>query len=365
MYELYFRQYPAEIPVKKNIRFEVLDGLRGIAAFAVLLLHITPGNAIAVAPHAALAVDFFFALSGFVIAAAYGKRLTRDMGVAAFVRLRLIRLYPLIALGALFGAVGYMNVYDAPVLALLFVTGLLLIPTPFGAISEDQTLIPINPASWSLLWELLVNILFALIAPRLGNRLLALIIFASGIALIASGSLFGGLNIGSFWRDGWAGIPRVLFSFFAGVALFRLYDAGKLDQFRAPAWVAALSLCVAMMVPQLGTYNLVYDAVVVVVFFPLLLAVGANASVNGFGPLCNLFGAVSYPAYILQSGITPHLRGLPGHLHLQGAAATVLGLLLGVLFVLFSWIALKTFDEPVRKWLMGRRRETPRAATAP
>jgi len=59
-----------------------------------------PGGFIA---HAWLAVDFFFLLSGFVIAAAYERRLTDGMSLPAFARIRLIRLYPLILLGLLLG----------------------------------------------------------------------------------------------------------------------------------------------------------------------------------------------------------------------------------------------------------------------
>ena len=39
----------------ERVRFDVLDGLRGVAAFAVLVMHVTPYNAILITPHAALA----------------------------------------------------------------------------------------------------------------------------------------------------------------------------------------------------------------------------------------------------------------------------------------------------------------------
>src|SRR5437879_3798779 len=54
-------------------------------------------------PHAGLAVDFFFLLSGFVIAHAYEKRLLETMSFCSFLVVRLIRLYPLILLGLLCG----------------------------------------------------------------------------------------------------------------------------------------------------------------------------------------------------------------------------------------------------------------------
>ena len=349
----------------RGYRFDVLDGLRGIAAFAVLILHVTPYNAINITPHAALAVDFFFALSGFVIAAAYGARIEAGMTVRAFMRLRLIRLYPLIALGTVIGAVGYVMLYDRNTLALLFVAGLLMIPTPYGAVSEEQCMFPLNAPSWSLLWELLVNLLYCAIAPVLGNRLLATIVIVSGLALAATGLYFGTLAVGPYWPTGWAGLPRVMFSFFAGIAIFRLREAGLLTRLKAPAWVAAVALAAILAVPVFGAWNGVYEVLTAIIVLPLLVAVGANATVTHTASICRTFGNLSYPVYILQSGITPHLRGLSGHLNIQGLGATLLAVLVSIAFTLFAWVALKTFDEPVRKWLSGRRREVPTASTAP
>lgn len=349
----------------QGYRFDVLDGLRGIAASAVLIMHVTPYNAINITPHAALAVDFFFALSGFVIAAAYGARIEAGMTVRAFMRLRLIRLYPLIALGTIIGVVGYVMLYDSSTLALLFVAGLLMIPTPYGALSEDQCMYALNAPSWSLLWELLVNLLYCVIAPVLGNRLLATIVIVSGFALTATGLYFGTLAVGPYWPNGWAGLPRVMFSFFAGIAVFRLREAGLLREIKAPAWVAAVALFAVLAMPGFGSWNGVYEVLAAIIVLPLLVAVGANATVTRTASICRTFGNLSYPVYILQGGIAPHLRGLAGHLDVQGVNATLLAILLSVAFTLFAWIALKTFDEPVRKWLSGRRREVPTASTAP
>jgi peptidoglycan/LPS O-acetylase OafA/YrhL len=201
----------------ERVRFDVLDGLRGVAAFAVLVMHVTPYNAILITPHAALAVDFFFGLSGFVIAAVYEERIKAGMSLKAFMWVRVVRLYPLIVLGAVIGAAGFVRLYDGGMLALLFVTGVLMIPTPYGALSEDQCMYALNAPSWSLLWELLVNLLYGAIAPLLHNRMLAVIVGVSAIALAATGLHFETLAVGPYWPEGWAGLPRVMFSFFAGV----------------------------------------------------------------------------------------------------------------------------------------------------
>ncbi len=348
----------------ERVRFDVLDGLRGVAAFAVLVMHVTPYNAILITPHAALAVDFFFGLSGFVIAAVYEERIKAGMSLKAFMWVRVVRLYPLIVLGAVIGAAGFVRLYDGGMLALLFVTGVLMIPTPYGALSEDQCMYALNAPSWSLLWELLVNLLYGAIAPLLHNRMLAVIVGVSAIALAATGLYFETLAVGPYWPEGWAGLPRVMFSFFAGVGVYRLRRAGLLDRLRAPVRAIIATLCGIMAMPRLGAWNGVYEVAAAILLFPLLVAAGANATVTRTVPLCRTLGALSYPVYILQGGIAPHFRGLAGHLHIQGLAATLLAILMSVIFTVFAWVAVKTFDEPVRKWLLHRTRLTHPAKAA-
>lgn len=344
----------AEKKTREHHRFDALDGLRGIAAFAVLLMHIAGSGTPNIVPHAALAVDFFFGMSGFVIASAYEARLRSGMTIRAFLVLRLIRLYPLILLGALLGTVGFYHLYSLQMLSALLVTGLFLLPTPYGVLSEDQTAIAINPPSWSLLWELLANVLHAMIAPRLSNKLLMALLLAAVLGIAWSSYISDGLDIGGFWRNSWGGMPRVIFSYFGGVALFRLWEAGKLRDFRVPLPAIVIMLWLTMMVPMLNGWTWLYDTSMVVVVYPMLLASGANAVPGRLSTLCALSGALSYPTYILQGGFVPHLRGLPSHLHLTGIGALATSFLLAALFVGFAWALLKVYDEPVRRWLSRR-----------
>ena len=72
--------------------------MRGIAAVAVVAFHIHGGGYVlqsSLARNAWLAVDFFFVLSGFVIAASYGARLAAGFPVRRYMLLRLGRVYPL------------------------------------------------------------------------------------------------------------------------------------------------------------------------------------------------------------------------------------------------------------------------------
>src|SRR5271156_4792125 len=89
--------------------FATLDGLRGVAAIIVLALHVLgPLVDISLTPHAGLAVDFFFCLSGFVIGYAYEDRLLKTMSFLEFATARVIRLYPLIIAGLLLGAMTFI-----------------------------------------------------------------------------------------------------------------------------------------------------------------------------------------------------------------------------------------------------------------
>lgn len=98
--------FSKETLLKSKQHFHVLDGLRGIAALAVVIFHfmewIYPDFTENFIGHGFLAVDFFFCLSGFVIAYAYDNRLTK-MGVKSFFTSRLIRLHPLVIAGTLLG----------------------------------------------------------------------------------------------------------------------------------------------------------------------------------------------------------------------------------------------------------------------
>ena len=88
-------------------RYEILDGLRGVAAMIVVAFHLletySKGPAYQVLNHGYLAVDFFFVLSGFVIGYAYDDRWNR-MSLKGFFKRRLVRLHPMVIMGSFIGA---------------------------------------------------------------------------------------------------------------------------------------------------------------------------------------------------------------------------------------------------------------------
>lgn len=128
--------------------YEILDGLRGVAAMVVVLFHVFEihsggDHAKQIINHGYLAVDFFFLLSGFVIGYAYDDR-WKKMTLKDFFKRRLIRLQPMIIAGSIVGALafyfqdspglGWGRIHEIPVstLLLVMVIGFTLIPVGKG-----------------------------------------------------------------------------------------------------------------------------------------------------------------------------------------------------------------------------------------
>ena len=176
-------------------RFDTLDGLRGIAAIMVMLFH--AGDRLPVrAVGGYLAVDLFFALSGFVIALAYEDRLRQGFPFSRFLIVRLIRSYPMYLVGMLVGA--WLYWFDPIHLAML------------PSFTSPDKLYPVNAPMWSLILELVVNLAYAAVVPVLGNRALAAILLASG-AVFAKGVIdHGGADLGAFWSGAFMGLMRTV-----------------------------------------------------------------------------------------------------------------------------------------------------------
>ncbi|GGE96587.1 acyltransferase family protein [Sphingomonas prati] len=94
-----------------KLHLQVLDGLRGTGALLVVAFLIQ-GSAVQFdaarlpLPHAYLAVNFCFALSGFVFGCAYVDR-WGPRSMRQFLIRRLIRLHPLMILGVVLGLLSY------------------------------------------------------------------------------------------------------------------------------------------------------------------------------------------------------------------------------------------------------------------
>jgi peptidoglycan/LPS O-acetylase OafA/YrhL len=282
-------------PPAGHSRFAVMDGLRGVAALAVVVCHSWPdGGPVKNGP---LAVDFFVLLSGFVIAHAYEDELRAAMAVRAFMRRRLIRLYPLVLLGACGGfllalihAVTHPAAAPLPAVASSGLLSLVLVPYLGPALGDP--IFSFNPPLWSLSFELLANFIYALLARRLSMLGLVLIVLA-GLAGTVWGGPLGGGGKSTLLR----GLPRVACGFFGGVLLHRLHRAGSLPRVTGQFSLLAPGLLAALCCPWVISGGMV---VPVYLLFGLIIAGAAAAAPGRLDRLCLTLGVVSYPLYVLH-----------------------------------------------------------------
>lgn len=286
-------------------RYVSLDLLRGVAALSVVSLHLSrPPDAYGPMPHAYLAVDLFFVLSGFVLAHGYGDRLAAG-DARGFMRQRLRRLYPLYLVATLCG--GWLArdmllpdgslARDAGEWLLGLCANLLLLPAPPVAPDAGALYLGTFPA-WSIAWELAANLLYALAAPRLGRRALAALLALGAAGLVATAVHFGSLDVGFGWHNWWGGAGRVIWGFFAGVALQRL--GAHRPRRPLPAWIPALALLAVFALPH-GAGGIGVDLGFAILGAPLVVALGAAAAPGRLAAVGTWLGAVSYAVYLLHA----------------------------------------------------------------
>lgn len=342
--------------------YAVLDGLRGTAAIAIVVFHFTefayPDYAANPIGHGFLAVDFFFCLSGFVIGHAYDHRL-RTMPVRQFLRARLIRLHPLVVLGALLGLAAFLldpwsgsvAKAGAASIAIATVAAILMVPMPVLP-DRGGGLFPLNPPTWSLFWEYAINLAYILGLGRLRTPALAVVALlgAGGLLLVAaqSGSLIGGWGISNIWD----GLPRVLYSFTAGLLVHRLgwrWNAG------AGFVILSLVLIAAFVLPYWPGNGFI-EAGVVILGFPLVVALGAGAGAGGGQQrLCLWLGRLSYPLYMTHNAVMfPFGNYLARH-PLSPAALWTMILVGAALLCAAAALVMRHIDEPLRATLARRR----------
>ena len=339
-------------------RFVTLDGMRGVAALIVAALHVFGMVGLDFAPHANLAVDFFFVLSGFVIAHAYGERLGRSMTPVEFLRRRLIRLHPLIILSSAIALVTLAarsvaaGGQDLPTIVGAGAASVLLLP--FHALPPEEAF-PLNGPAWSLFAEYAVSILFAGIALHLTFKRLSMLITAGFGMLLGLLAWHG--TVGDVWRSDtiWLSLLRVVYPFFVGVLINRLHRSGRLNVPDLPAWMPVCGLTAVLLAPS-SRFDMLYELAMIAVAFPLLVVAGVRDSGGATATkLMLLGGALSYPIYMLHypvgKAVAPLVLSLLPGAWAGAAAAAILAIVIGI-----SWLALRHFDEPVRAWLSNRLR---------
>lgn len=361
--------------------YELLDGLRGVAALLVVFYHIFEGfsfagggTLITVINHGYLAVDFFFILSGFVIGYAYDDRWKKNMTLKGFFKRRLIRLHPMIIMGAIIGCIAFFVqggvkwdgthvATSAVMLALLL--AMCFIPAYPGAgydVRGNGEMFSLNGPSWSLFFEYIGNILYALFIHRLSNKALTVLVILLGLGLswFALFDVVGYGMIGVGWTlDGlnfWGGMLRMLFPFTLGMLISRNFRPFKI---RGAFWICSIILLGLFCVPYIEgkspvCLNGVFEMICIAVVSPLLVCMGASGKTTDkqSTAICKFLGDISYPLYAIHYPIMYVFYSwlIEKKLYtLEDTWPVVAAVYFGS--IALAYACLKLYDEPVRRWL--------------
>ena len=357
--------------------FVVLDGLRGVASVIVVIFHLCEtysfGDPVRqVINHGYLAVDFFFLLSGFVIAYAYDDRWGR-MSQWEFYKRRLIRLQPMVVMGSLIGAAlfyfqahgSFPLVSSTPIWELLLVmlVGFTLLPLPTSVdIRGWEEMHPLNGPAWSLFFEYIGNILYATGLRKLSNTaLMVLVLLAAGYLIEVAifngrGDVIGGWSLNP--QQLHIGFARLLFPFLAGIWLMR---SGTRIPMRGAFVVSSVLLIGVLSAPRFGGHehlwvNGLYEALCVIIVFPVIVAIGAGEKrLDGTSLRVALFfGDLSYPLYITHYPLIYLYTGWVVENKIPVARGAGVGLLTLIVAVTIAFACFRLYDVPVRTWLTRR-----------
>jgi len=373
-------------------KYEVLDGLRGVAALMVIVFHCfetyVPNFGTQIVNHGYLGVDFFFALSGFVIGYAYDDRWDR-MTTWGYFKRRLTRLHPMVIAGTVVGAALFFfsGSYFPQTLstpgwkfALCFVMGLLMIPCGMGLdIRGWGELNSFNGPNWSLTFEYIGNILYAVVLRHLPKIALAILCIGCAfftLDLTMGWDVFGLFPDGPQYTviGGWSltaqqmyiGFTRLLYPFLCGLLISRILPAHMTDanpsgspiHLRGGFWWCSLAIIVIFSVPciggETGVPDGLYQAVSILILFPIIVLAGAGSVTTGkkSTAVCKWLGNISYPIYIthypimyMQMSWVEDHQDAPLWMHIMVNLGVV------VMSILLAYGLLKAYDEPVREWL--------------
>lgn len=347
-------------------RFVLLDGIRGVAAVAIVHRH---AEFFFGRPDASsyLAVDLFFALSGFVLAHAYGERLrTGKISTLTFMKARFYRLYPLYIIALAIMAAFFVLLYalDLPTpiddlhrkislgeLAFALLTSILFLPAPF-TLTLNGALFLVSPA-WSLFNELVANVVYAKWGARWKSGKISVVIAVAAIGLVVAAIEFGKLHAGFRWHEMYAGMARVFFSFFVGVLIYR-YHTGFQIRHQLLALLCLALVCLILFLPITREVRPFFDLFVVFLVWPVLLAVASKVAPEGWlAAISSFLGTASYGLYVLH---IPLLAWVAFLMPWSGTGwiAYPAGLLFTACATIFAWVLTRYFDQPMQKRLRRR-----------
>ncbi len=356
---IYFNRIPlmqTSAPDTKT-HYLILDGLRGVAAILVVLFHIMEvhfsSHATHPIHHGYMAVDFFFLLSGFVIGYAYDDRWDH-MSIWDFFKIRLIRLHPMVILAAVLGAICFWidpyksNQPGANAIRLIEVMliSFTVFPSPdIRGWGESHCL---NGPAWSLFQEYIANILYAIFNKKLTKMVLWVLVIICGIALAGVTIKRGDIGAGWGYHNMWIASVRVMFSFFAGLLLFR---SNKLIRIPGAFAICSLALIAIIIMPYFR-YNGLYEALCIIIAFPVLVAAGAGGEIKGAAAkICKFIGDMSYPIYITHYTAVYAYKSWVWNEKPSPSLYIPIAICLFTFMTLTAYASQKLYDAPVRSWL--------------
>lgn len=369
-------------------RYEILDGLRGVAAMLVVVYHLfetyyggAPNQPV---NHGYLAVDFFFVLSGFVIGYAYDDRWNR-MSTWSFIKRRLIRLHPMVIFGTALGALLFyfgtceafplINKTPWYMVLITMVWAFTMVPYPTSMDIRGWTETnPLNGPTWTLQWEYVANLLYAFVIrhlPRVALVVCVAVFACFTLILCFNIDLFGVLEMRSYAANtvigGWSlspdqlqiGATRLLYPFFCGLLISR---TRLLIRVKNGFWWCALMVAVVLCMPWMGIEttgsgrwtNGLYEAICILLIFPLIVSMGAGSSVrDGASAKINKFlGDISFPLYITHYPfIYLQMSWVDGHKDFPVSAHIFVAVCIFLLTIGVAYAAFRIYDVPVREWL--------------
>jgi peptidoglycan/LPS O-acetylase OafA/YrhL len=355
-------------PTQTRAYYPTFDALRGGAALVVATMHVGSVAKYPLFHHAYLAVDFFFVLSGFVIAGAYDSELRSSMRFRDFAWRRFVRLWPLYALGLaigvlLFGVRAGLGAGDLSIQRVLSVAAIesLMLPVPHE-VGWGGSLYPINIAAWSLFFELVANTAYGLVAPWLTTRRLAIFVGFAAVALVAAANWYGSLNIGTRWADVDGGLARVSFGFFAGVLLHRLRPTVTTEQ---PLVVLALCSVLGGIL-AFGYPSAWGDLGITLLISPMVVLLAARFNPGGMQMgIAKWLGDTSYAVYVLHIPLALWLIAVANKVLGRDVNPMLITISITSAIMVIATAADRIWDIPIRKLLMklGRRQSGLRVVT--
>ncbi len=375
-------------------RYEILDGLRGVAAVIVVMFHLfetySKGVPHQILNHGYLAVDFFFVLSGFVVGYAYDSRWSNGMTFSSFCKRRIIRLQPMLIFGTIVGALLFYMTGDHPdfplvnetpwwIVVLLMIWGGTVLPIPKSwDIRGWAEFNPLNGATWSLLWEYIANLLYGLFLHRFKLRTLVILSIFAALLVVnvcLNIDVFGVLDARNYAVytiiGGWSltpdqlliGFSRLAYPFLIGLVISRVTKM-KIHVSRHGFIWSSILLAILLVMPRIGGANPdnfwmngLYEIVVILLIFPVIIMMGRGSTVAGekYESLCKFLGDISYPLYVTHYPIIyVQMSWAASHPDAPTSQHIFMACCYFIIAIGLAYASMKLYDIPVRQWLSAK-----------